>query len=589
MKSEVSTIAAMLKPEIQYVIPQFQRAYAWRREDHWVPLWDDIESVAQNMANASERHSVPPHFMGPIVIQRRRSETEDQDSYIVVDGQQRLTTIIIVLRAFANACGECGLDHMEQEFLAYVENNDAQEYSPKVRHLNQRNFNHLKVVLEMNSTGTDVNSAMSQCLDFFQGRAVNYIREGSNLDDREENSRHLLDVLRYKLETAVLTLDPMEQPNKVFETLNARGEPLTQSELIKNTVMYEGSVIEDEDKANTLWGREMDHAYYSREDEEEQRLDQFFADWLTSIVTNKVAVDRTSTQFRHYLTRVKNDGFDIDYIARKMKQSADIYRRVRLDEFPESRPSTSRLLVAGTGFFMPVVLWLWSEEREVDRGQRQAVLRIIESYVVRRILTNNSLGESIARNITQMLRSMEHEMDRGRSPEQAAYDWISKHRNEAFRWPSDNEVIDRVATQPHEMSAARRNMVLHALESHLRVDRGLPPVRNGLLTVRLIPTGEVGLTNYPIEGRTNPSRLERRRNVIEQLGNFTLTHTRLTGKEGDFAWPDKRESLQNKGSNILLNQELLTHQQNSLKEQDIVDRSRWFAELCIAVWPREIG
>ena len=64
MESHVTTIAELLKPAVQYVIPQFQRAYAWRREEHWEPLWDDIESVAQNMASAPNRDSVPPHFMG---------------------------------------------------------------------------------------------------------------------------------------------------------------------------------------------------------------------------------------------------------------------------------------------------------------------------------------------------------------------------------------------------------------------------------------------------------------------------------------------------------------------------------------------
>ena len=70
MKSHVTTIANMLESNTEYVIPQFQRAYAWRREEQWLPLWDDIQSVAQNIANAPNPESVPSHFMGPIVIQQ---------------------------------------------------------------------------------------------------------------------------------------------------------------------------------------------------------------------------------------------------------------------------------------------------------------------------------------------------------------------------------------------------------------------------------------------------------------------------------------------------------------------------------------
>lgn len=584
MKSYVTTIADMLDTNIEYVIPQFQRTYAWNREKQWEPLWDDIQNVAQNIFNAPNPESVPPHFMGPIVMQQRHGQTEGQDSYIIVDGQQRLTTIIIVLKAFANASQECGLPYMEDKFLSYVQNYDGQEYSPKVHHLNRRNYNDLKAVLEMFSVGTDVNSRMSLCHDFFQARAVRYIRKDQNT---EQNCQSLLDVLRKKLETAVLTLEPNEQPNKVFETLNARVEPLKQSELIKNTIMYEGNVIESEDRANVLWGEEMDHPYFSRESQEGERLDQFFIDWLTSINRERITPDRAATLFRHHITAVKNRGQDIEYITRQMKQAAEICRRVQTNDFPGSQPSTTRLLAARTEFFMPVILWLWSEEREIEPFQRQVILRIIESYVVRRILTGNSVGESIARNITGMLNAMQVNLNAGRDPQEGAYNWISMNQNEATRWPTDNEVMDKIANHPHEMSAVRRNMVLHAIESRLRIDNGQRPISSGFQTANLIPEGEIGLTNYPIERRPTPARLERRNGIVKQLGNFTLVNTNLTPRERESVWEEKQEALERRGRGILLNERLLTPQQRTFTEQDIIDRSRWMAELCVAVWPRE--
>lgn len=586
MKSHVTTIANMLEPNTEYVIPQFQREYAWQREQ-WLPLWDDIHNVAQNIANALAPESVPPHFMGPIVMQQRQDQTESRDSYIIVDGQQRLTTIIIVLRAFANASRECDLRDMEDTFLSYVQNYDGQEYSPKVRHLYRRNYNDLKAVVEMYSAGTDMNSRMSRCHDFFQSRAVGYIRKDRN---SEQNCQNLLDVLRHKLETAVLTLEPNEQPNKVFETLNARGEPLKQFELIKNTIMYEGNVIEDDTLANVLWGteeKEMDHPYYGRENQDGERLDQFLSDWLTSINRNRIASDYTSTEFRHYLTAVKNSGQNIGYITQRMKRSAEIYRRVQTNEFPESRPSTTRLLAARTEFFMPIVLWLWSEEREIELTQRQAILRIVESYVVRRILSGDSVGEGIARNITGILNAMQANLNAGRDPQEAAHTWISMNQNEATRWPSDAEVVDKISNHPHEMSATRRNMVLHAMENRLRIDNGQRPVSNGFQTAILIPEGEIGQTKYPMEARPTPARLERRNRIVKQLGNFTLTNTNLTKKERESGWEEKQETLERRGRDVFLTQHLLSQQQKAFTEQDIIDRSRWMAELCVAIWPRE--
>ena len=471
--------------------------------------------------------------------------------------------------------------------MSHVQNYNGQGYFPKVRHLHRSNYNDLKAVLEMFSVGTDVTSRMSMCHDFFQTKAVRYIHKDGNT---EQNCRNLLAVLQLKLETAVLILENNEQPNKVFETLNAHNEPLKQFELIKNTIMYEGNVIEDEHRANILWGNDrndMDHPYYSRENGE--HLDQFFADWLTSINRHQIARDRTSTEFRHYLTDFRNDESGIDYVTRNMKQAAEIFRKVRANDFPESQPSTTRLIAAGTGFFMPVVLWLWSEERKIERSQRQAILRIVESYVVRRILTSQSVGDTAAGSVTGMLNAMQASLNSGNEPQEAAYDWIIMQRNEANRWPTDAEVIDRISNHPHEMSAARRNMVLQAMENRLRIDNGQPPISGGFQTAILIPEGEIGLTNYPIGVRATAARLQRRNENVKKLGNFTLVNSRLTPNEQNAGWSDKQIALEQRGRDVLLNQKLLSPQQTAFTEQDIINRSRWMAELCVAVWPRTQG
>ena len=64
MKSEVTTLAAMMEGDEEYVIPHFQRAYAWNQENQWSPLWDDIVNVTNAIADADDIDDVPPHFMG---------------------------------------------------------------------------------------------------------------------------------------------------------------------------------------------------------------------------------------------------------------------------------------------------------------------------------------------------------------------------------------------------------------------------------------------------------------------------------------------------------------------------------------------
>ena len=76
MKAEVTTLAAMLESNEEYVIPHFQRAYAWTEESQWSPLWDDIVNVAEAIATSDNIDEVPPHFMGPIVIQERSAHPD---------------------------------------------------------------------------------------------------------------------------------------------------------------------------------------------------------------------------------------------------------------------------------------------------------------------------------------------------------------------------------------------------------------------------------------------------------------------------------------------------------------------------------
>ena len=78
-----------------------------------------------------------------------------------------------------------------------------------------------------------------------------------------------------------------------------------------------------------------------------------------------------------------------------MAKGARLYRQVHEREFRESIPSSNRLLDVRADSLMPLILWLWSEENELTLSDRQATLRMTESYIVRRVLAGLTLGESM--------------------------------------------------------------------------------------------------------------------------------------------------------------------------------------------------
>src|SRR5258708_6491183 len=101
------SLNALFAPQQQFVVPLFQRPYVWNREKNWEPLWEDLRRVADRIAAGQ-----PPraHFLGQVVLQMMQTTTSmGVARREVIDGQQRLTTLQIVLRAAQDALTASGV------------------------------------------------------------------------------------------------------------------------------------------------------------------------------------------------------------------------------------------------------------------------------------------------------------------------------------------------------------------------------------------------------------------------------------------------------------------------------------------------
>jgi uncharacterized protein with ParB-like and HNH nuclease domain len=97
------TLLKVFQPDIQYVVPIFQRRYVWNETDQWSELWedlvhtvDDVERVESLIAAGAEQ-PMPSHFLGAIVCDQSLSAGSDIDERPLIDGQQRLTTLQLIL------------------------------------------------------------------------------------------------------------------------------------------------------------------------------------------------------------------------------------------------------------------------------------------------------------------------------------------------------------------------------------------------------------------------------------------------------------------------------------------------------------
>lgn len=127
MEANSRPLLRIFEPTVCYQIPLFQRPYVWKREDNWQPLWEDFERLL-GVVLAGEKLS--PHFLGAVVLEQLRNDTGSVQCRQVIDGQQRLTTLQLLLIAARDLCRGLGNERFAGRFESLVSNSDTMVDDP---------------------------------------------------------------------------------------------------------------------------------------------------------------------------------------------------------------------------------------------------------------------------------------------------------------------------------------------------------------------------------------------------------------------------------------------------------------------------
>ncbi len=127
-KANTHTPAAIFGSDVRYVVPLFQRPYVWNLEEQWSPLWDDVRTVAERILTSPPPSfgtpPVAPHFLGAIVLDQQLGPSGYIGVRHIVDGQQRLTTLQLLLDAAKVVVEEHGHTRDAQALRVLVLNDD---------------------------------------------------------------------------------------------------------------------------------------------------------------------------------------------------------------------------------------------------------------------------------------------------------------------------------------------------------------------------------------------------------------------------------------------------------------------------------
>ena len=224
------TFRKLLGNGLRYKVPAFQRDYSWE-QDHWDDLWQDIISM-------HDEDGEDFHYMGYLVLQ-----SEDSKNYDIIDGQQRITTISLIILASLFVLKDLSnkgidsegnlkrLDNLRSSYIGYED--PVTLVSETKLHLNRHNDSFYQTYLVPLITPPQRNLKSSEHLlrkafAFFKERVGNYSKENG------ENIAKLIDRTVDSLFFTVITVSDELNAFKVFETLNARGVRLSSTDLLKN-------------------------------------------------------------------------------------------------------------------------------------------------------------------------------------------------------------------------------------------------------------------------------------------------------------------------------------------------------------------
>lgn len=222
MEARPSQILEFFNGTKQMIIPLFQRPYEWGVKE-WETLWEDFVEQYE-----CSNEPIASHFTGAIVTAPARSTPIGVSKYLVIDGQQRLTTISIFICAIKSLLDQNSTKSRKMQSLLVNEYDDGLDYYKLLPTQPDRN-----AFFELVDSGSaPQESKFSQAFNFFVSKL-----KGRDSNDDYFDLDMVLQTLQQRLTVVAIHLGENDDPYLIFESLNAKGTPLTQADLVRNYLL----------------------------------------------------------------------------------------------------------------------------------------------------------------------------------------------------------------------------------------------------------------------------------------------------------------------------------------------------------------
>lgn len=556
--------------DVLYLLPHFQREYAWEKPN-WQTLLDDIRSVCEVYSYENE----PEHFMGSLVVIDEGHQNGTISAFTLVDGQQRLTTISLILLSLERLVQDTHPAIAKKIRKLLVNPDEEGQYHYKL--LPTKKYDDRAAYIALLHDDDIPASSQSRI-----PAAHRHIHEQlSNwLVNGKMDPEVIFKVLMNCLHVVFISLDQRERPYEIFESLNAKGKPLTQADLVRNYIAMRLPSNKQEEVFDKYWSH-VETLLQEKRTVGRSRLGEltaFLRHYLamrSGVLTNE---EHVYARFRDRIEHeCKTTQEFINELA-ALRRFAEYYDRLlRPEREPRRQISLllARLNVLEIATASPFLLALYdaTNNGQLTEDNFVSCLYLLENYMVRRYLADEP-----ANYLNKMFPTLWRELELSSVHESLRKTLASKN------YPTDARLrqgINSHALYDRQPATQRKTcLVLETINRHLSVGTGGYTTLDGEATIEHIMPQNL---SHEWQLHLGSNWIEVHQDYLHTLGNLTLVTPEWNSGLSNSVFAIKQPKLATHA--LRLNSDYFTHAITGWAESEIRERASWLLERVVEVWP----
>lgn len=565
---------------VHYVLPYFQRQYSWEEKN-----WDDFLEDVFEACTSFKQNQKTEHFLGSIVVIPDGTVNGNISCLKLVDGQQRLTTISILLCVLRDLAKKHGsklarkinrfLTNEDEEGDAFLKLVPTEKYGDKKAYRN---------LLDSQEREPELESLIPKAYGFFYDCLDEIIHnsENSSLNQGAFDIETAFNLITTSFHVVFIELNRDESPYKIFESLNAKGVDLTQADLVRNYIAMRLPVSSQKEAFEKFWKPIEDKL------QEKRIVGRSGIGELTAFLRHYLAMQSGTLcreesiyeRFRERCEQLNDDLFskELELLKKFARYYNNLLRPRQNEHNADICHALQRLACLEHSTAYPFLLSAYDAlaQSEISVEQFLEILQILENYLVRRFISGeqsnyqNKMFPVLWRDVCGRMSSFE-------SLGTALKNCLSEKQ-----YPDDQKVLEAIKTRKIYQSGHRERIGL-ILET---VNRYLSSGTDGFTVLENKPSIEHILPQNPKEEwkkDLGEEFDETYKKYLHTLGNLTLVTGKWNTERSNLPFRVKQPHLASHA--LRLNSVYFSRQIHQWNENAISDRADFLGQSFLKIWP----